>query len=350
MTQFEVRCLHFGCIGFRLAQDLNKDLFDVYVVSPRNHFLFTPLLPSTAVGTLEFRCIQEPVRTIPGVKYVQASCTDINFETSTMSCLEIFKKRSYEESFDYLVLAVGSETNTFGVKGVFDNPNVFFLKQLDHARSIRQKLIECFERASTPDLSEYERKRLLTFVVVGGGPTNVEFASELHDFLNEDVTKWYPDLRKDIKVVMVEASNHILGAFNSSLVEYVEKLFSSRNIVVMTETAVKEINGSTAMLGNGMELPFGVLVWSTGVKQVDLIQNLSKDISRACGGRLHVDSHMRVLSVDKATDYSTASVKPSDIPLSEGRVFAVGDCACDSNKPLPALAQVLLPVLLKNIS
>ena len=350
----KVAILGSGWGGFRLAQDLDKEKFDVHVISPRNHFLFTPLLPSTAVGTLEFRCVQEPVRTIPGVHYVQAHCEEINFTDKTLTCLEVFKKRRYKEKYDCLVLAVGSETNTFGVPGVYESPNVFFLKQLEHARAIRQKLIECFERASTPDLSESERKRLLTFVVVGGGPTNVEFASELHDFLNDDVSKWYPDLRHHVRVVMVEASGHILGTFNSALVDYVEKLFHSRNIDVMTNMTVKEVRGNVAVLGNDMLLPFGVMVWSTGVKQVPLIQNLSADIAKARGGRLMVDSHLRVLRSLPPAEESPPSGKSTvhgtsaeggvrslpTLPVGDGSVFALGDCACDSVKPLPPLAQV----------
>ena len=72
-----------GWAGFRLAQDIDKSKYNVKLVSPRNYFLFTPLLPSTAVGTLEFRCIQEPVRTIPHLDYYQASCSTIDFNTKS---------------------------------------------------------------------------------------------------------------------------------------------------------------------------------------------------------------------------------------------------------------------------
>jgi NADH dehydrogenase FAD-containing subunit len=342
----KVVILGCGWGGFRLAQDLDKMKFDVTMISPRNHFLFTPLLPSTAVGTLEFRCIQEPVRTIPGLHYLQASCDSIDFDTKTISCTEIFKGKVSEQAFDYLVLAVGSETNTFGVPGVENNPNVFFLKQLEHARAIRNRLIECFERASLPDLDPAERKRLLTFVVVGGGAINIEFAAELHDFLTEDVSKWYPDLKHQIRVVVVEASGHILGTFKESLVSYVEKLFVSRNMELRTQTTVKEVKYNVAHLGNGESLPFGVMVWSTGIKQVSLIRNLPALVSRTQGGRLKIDQHLRVLAGSTA-DGESKTNGTSDYnlrPLSNGTVFAMGDCAADSLRPLPSLAQVrLLP-------
>ena len=117
-----------------------------------------------------------------------------------------------------LILAAGAETNTFGCKGVYDNKHVFFLKQLTHSRGIRNRLIECFERASSPSISAEERSRLLTFVIVGGGPTSVEFAAEVHDFLMKDVSRWYPELLSDIRIKLIEASGHIMGSFNESLV------------------------------------------------------------------------------------------------------------------------------------
>jgi NADH:ubiquinone reductase (non-electrogenic) len=265
-----------------------------------------------------------------------------------MSCTEIFKGRVSEQPFDYLIMAVGSETNTFGVPGVENNPHVFFLKQLDHARAIRNRLIECFERASARDLDEAERNRLLTFVVVGGGAINIEFASELHDFLTEDVSKWYPDLKGHIRVVVVEASGHILGTFKESLVNYVEKLFVSRNMELKTQTTVKEVKHHVAHLGNGETLPFGVMVWSTGIKQVPLIRNLSPLVSRTQGGRLKIDQHLRVLAEPSTKGESTEYTLR---PLLNGTVFAMGDCGADSLRPLPSLAQVgyhlrLLPSVL----
>lgn len=118
-----------GWAGFRLAKDVSKDKYDVVLVSPRNHFLFTPLLPSSAVGTLEFRAIQEPVRTIPKLHYCQANVFKIDFNDGVAHCRDHFQRdHTFELPFDKLVLAPGSETNTFGVPGVEGNPKVFFLK------------------------------------------------------------------------------------------------------------------------------------------------------------------------------------------------------------------------------
>lgn len=109
-----VLILGSGWAGFTLARRLNKDLFDVRVISPANHFLFTPLLPSTAVGTLEFRAIQEPVRTIKGLgNYYQAKARDINAEKRIVTCEDLYKGVKFDVAYDYLVIAAGMKSNTF---------------------------------------------------------------------------------------------------------------------------------------------------------------------------------------------------------------------------------------------
>lgn len=347
-----------GWAGYRVAQDLDKSKFDVEVISPRNHFLFTPLLPSTTVGTLEFRAIQEPVRTIPHVIYHQANVNKIDFENNTLHCSDALDNGfDFQLQYDGLILAPGSETNTLGVPGVTNNPNVFFLKQLSHSRAIRNKLLECFERASSPAVTdEAHRRELLTFIVVGGGPTSIEFASELYDFLEEDVSRWYPDLYPLAKVKIIEASGHILGSFNSSLVSYVEKLFRSRNIEVLTGTVVTKIEENIAHLSDKTLVKFGMMVWSTGIKQVPLIEAMPETlVAKHVRGRLQIDPYLRLLAAAKhetstektttTTNNETADQQQQQqqqqmVPIGSGNVFAMGDCAADVVKPLPALAQV----------
>lgn len=113
-----------------MAMDIDKAKYDVFVVSPRNHFLFTPLLPSTAVGTLEFRSVQEPVRSIPAdIHFYLAKVDSIEFDKKKVSYKDNYLiDHNYSIDYDYLVLAPGCDSNTFSVPGVSDNPQVFFLK------------------------------------------------------------------------------------------------------------------------------------------------------------------------------------------------------------------------------
>lgn len=334
-----------GWAGFRLATDLDKGLFAVCVVSPRNHFLFTPLLPSTSVGTLEFRAIQEPVRTIPQCVYQQANVENIDFATRSVLCRDALEGgHTFTLPYDVLVLATGSETATYGTPGIAHHEassssppanHVFFLKQLQHSRAIRDRLIECFEIASSPGTTDAARRQLLTFVIVGGGPTNVEFASELFDFLDNDVRRLYPDLHRQARIKLVEVSEHILGSFHASLVGYVERLLETRQVDVLTSRAVKRVAGDVAFLDNGDEVPFGLLVWSAGIKQVPLIEALSPQlVARHKNGRLVTNEHLMLLKPSSGTDDATGREV-----LQEG-VYGVGDCAAHEGKPLPALAQV----------
>jgi len=328
-----------------VARDLDKTKFDVTVVSPRNHFLFTPLLPSTTVGTLEFRCVQEPVRTIKGVHYLQAQASGIDFEGKQVHCTEVYAHREEVQPgswksqpkaqlslpYDKLVIATGTKSNTFGVPGITSQEeageispsgtsrhNVFFLKQLEHARAIRNRIIECFERASSPSVSEAERRRLLTFVVVGGGPTSIEFTSELYDFLTRDVSLWYPDLATSHSVTLVEAGKHLLGSFDETLSNYVERKFKRRHIRLLTGESVRKVRGNSVELSSGTVLNFGVCVWSTGNSPLDFIKQLGLEMSRQ--GRILVGPSLKVSGRED--------------------VYALGDCAEDRHQPLGMLAQV----------
>lgn len=345
-TKPRVVILGSGWAGFTLARRLSKESFHVRVISPANHFLFTPLLPSTAVGTLEFRAIQEPVRTIEGLdKYYQAKARSIDIAGGVVKCEDAYSGGTFDVPYDYLCVAGGKKSNTFGVKNVaeLEGKTVFFLKHLYHARQIRNRILECFEQATNPTLPAEQRDRLLSFIVVGGGPTSCEFMSELQDFVTKDVAKWYPDLIGHIKLTLVEAGPGILGSFDKALSDlYVKKLIE-KGVDVRLNTAVKgievrqiegirsntavsepEIEGvklretefTVANFGD-FELPFGAMIWSAGLAPVKLVENSGLKLVR---GQIAVDGYLRV-------------------PNTRGRVFALGDCASIPD-PLPPTAVV----------
>jgi NADH dehydrogenase FAD-containing subunit len=183
---------------------------------------------------------------------------------------------------------------------------------------VLSRIIECFERASSPSVSDSERRRLLTFLVVGGGPTSIEFASELHDFLQTDVSRWYSDLATFHSVILVEPGKHLLGSFDERLSGYVERLFKKRKITTLTGESVSHVRGNRVELSSGRVLGFGVCVWSTGNAPLDFVSGLGLELSRQ--GRILTDPCLRV----------------ADRP----GVFALGDCAEDRERPLGQLAQV----------
>ena len=117
-----------------------------------------------------------------------------------------------------------------------------------------------------------QRDRLLSFIVVGGGPTSCEFMSELHDFVTSDVVKWYPDLVKHIKLTLVEAGPGILGSFDKALSEYYLQRLRKKNIDVRLNTALAGIDEryiegeqiTVARFNDRSEINFGAMIWSAG--------------------------------------------------------------------------------------
>lgn len=306
-----------GFAGFSLLRTIDPELYRVVVISPRNHFIFTPLLPSTTVGTIEFRSIIEPIRSARRqLEFYQAFATTIDPQSKTVTCRSALDETPFNLSYDLLVIAIGAENNTYGVPGVREHAH--FLKEVGDARRIRQRIIECFERASHPSLSEDEQRRLLHFVVVGGGPTGVEFAAELHDFLMEDLRKAYPKLVPSVRITLLEATKQILNTFDEELSRYTMKLFQRQRIEVRTGSPVVKVEPTTIHLADGSQIPYGLVVWSTGVGPTELVRSLPLEKDES--SRLVTDEYFQVKGA-------------------EG-IYALGDCATIRGKSLPATAQV----------
>lgn len=153
-----------GWGSYSVLKTIDKKRFDVIVVSPRNHFLFTPLLCSTTVGTLEFRSIIEPVRNT-GFRnpshFHQAEAIKLNPKDQTVTCRSTLENsKVYDISYDKLVIGVGALSNTFNVPGVKEH--AFFLKEISDARAIRNRILSNFELALQPGTVSQRRKDCCT--------------------------------------------------------------------------------------------------------------------------------------------------------------------------------------------
>ncbi|RWW03195.1 hypothetical protein BHE74_00012117 [Ensete ventricosum] len=303
-----------GWAGCRFLKGLDAKLYDIVCISPRNHMVFTPLLASTCVGTLEFRSVAEPVSRI-------------------QSALA-----GSPDSYFYLA----NYPLTFGIKGVQEH--AMFLREVHHAQEIRRKLLLNLMLSESP---EEEKKRLLHCVVIGGGPTGVEFSGELSDFIMRDVRQRYSHVKDHIQVTLIEVhlrhlesmlviweeevadpffffseqANEILSSFDIGLRQYATNHLTKSG-VRLVRGVVKEVLPEKILLSDGSCVPYGLLVWSTGVGPSEFVKTL--DLPKSPGGRIGVDEWLRVPSVED--------------------VFALGDCAGfleHTGKPvLPALAQV----------
>jgi len=310
-----------GFAAFRFLKKINTKLYDVSIVSPRNHFLFTPLLPSTTVGTIEFRSIIEPIRNIDNITFHQSYCESININEKHITCLDADSKIKYDLKFDILIIAVGEITNTFGIKGIYENS--LFLKELSDARKIRTKVIDCFENASLPNLSIEEKKKFLRFVVCGGGPTGVEFAAELHDFIEDDVKRKYKDLSSLVEIILVEARDAILATFDKKLSEYTMKIFKRQNISLRTNSFVNQVDKEKIFLKDGSTIDYGLLVWATGNTSTELVKNSGLPLDK--NGKIITNNFFKV--------------KKSELEYHQD-IYAIGDCASIEKNELPSTAQV----------
>ncbi|KAL2006326.1 hypothetical protein VTN00DRAFT_9980 [Thermoascus crustaceus] len=314
-----------GWGSIALLKHLNPGDYHVTVVSPTNYFLFTPMLPSATVGTLGLRSLVEPIRRIiQRVRgdFVKAQAEDVDFSAKLVEVSQVDasgNKQHFYIPYDKLVIAVGSTTNPHGVKGL---EHCHFLKTIDHAREIRNKVLENLELACLPTTSDEERRRLLSFVVCGGGPTGVEFAAELFDMLNEDLLHSFPKiLRNEISVHVIQSRSHILNTYDEALSRYAEARFAHDQVDVLTNSRVKEVRPDKILftqMEHGKpvvkEIPMGFCLWSTGVSQTEFCQRLSKKLEGQNNKHaLETDTHLRLIGA----------------PL--GDVYAIGDCSTVQN-------------------
>jgi NADH:ubiquinone reductase (non-electrogenic) len=307
-----------GFGGYSLVKSLGgRSPLDIILVSPRNYFLFTPLLPSAVSGSVEFRSILEPVRRRQKhVRLLEAAAKSVDFEGRRIVCRSAVGDEEFELSYDTLVLAVGTRVADYGVSGVkrFSLP----LASVEDGRTLRRSVLDRFAEADLPGLPLAEVERRLRFVVVGGGPTGVEVAAEIQDLLVGELRSAFPALAPVARVLLVEAGERLLSGFGMALSEYTRRHFGRGGIEVRTGSPVARIEESEIFFEDGRTLRHGLVVWAGGNAPSPLVEGLGLELGS--GGRIVVDRYLRV-------------------PARPG-VYALGDCAACGDPPLPATAQV----------
>ena len=328
-----------GFAGMKTAESLEHMFLhdrsvSITLVSETNALLFTPMLAEVAGSSLEPSHISTPLRSsLPRTKFVRASVEAVDLEKRIVklaadpSCNDAGPR---EIPYHQLVLALGSVSNYLGLTNV--QKYALDFKSLLDAIRVRNRVIEMFERADSEPNPEL-RRRLLTFVIAGGGFAGVELAGALNDFAR-GILADYPNLKpEDPQVILVHARDHILPELSESLGRYAQEKMAARGVIFRLNARLTDIQPGLVTLSDG-EMPADTLVWTAGTAPNPLLRALP--VERDKRGAVIVDANLAV----------------KDHP----GVWALGDCAAvvDSvtGKPCPPTAQFALreaPVLAKNI-
>lgn len=337
-TKEKIVVLGSGWAAVKFLLNVDTQKYDVTVISPRNFFLFTPFLPSCVVGTVEARSIVEPIRQllqydarpltrkfkdkIAGItpenftpaRFLEAACTKIDHANNCVYCQDISTVAAECETFtvdyDKLVVAVGATSNTFNTPGV--NEHAVFLKELTDASAIRDRLMDAFESAALQDDME-EKRKLLTFNVVGAGPTGVEFAAELDDHIREDLASLYPNEVEAAKVVLISSTDDLLSTYDKKISDFTKVVLEQSRVEVIAGVRVSEVREDELVCvkkatKETFTIPTRLTLWSTGVKPFPLVEDL-------------------IQRIPEQTKRSGLVVDKSLLCLGTNNIYAAGDCA-----------------------
>ncbi len=308
-----------GFGGLNAARALRRAPVNVILLDRNNYHLFQPLLYQVATAGLEPEQIAKPVRAIlRGQK---------NFDFRMVAVAGVdFAQRRLETSagpigYDFLVLSHGGETNFFGLDSMMKNG--LGLKDIPDAVRIRNHVLTCFEQAMIEPDPE-RRRQLLTFVVVGGGPTGVEMAGALSELIRLVLVKDYPRLNiKDVRILLLEATDKILAALPERLREAAVKTLWRKWIEVRFSAVVADFDGERVRLKSGEVIPARTAIWAAGVKAAPLNGRLGLPARRQ--GRIPVEPTLQVQG--------------------HPEVYIIGDAAYleeNGGEPLPMVAPVAI--------
>ncbi|CAK8985529.1 Probable NADH-ubiquinone oxidoreductase C3A11.07, partial [Durusdinium trenchii] len=267
--------------------------------------------------------IIEPIRdNVPKCDFLRVHCKDVDLENKKVIC-----DSGLELDYDHLVVAVGAQPNTFGIPGVDTYGR--FLKEIEHGRRVRKEMLDIIERAEVALAAGNidKVKQLLSFVVVGGGPTGVEFCGELSDFIRQDLKRRYPKIAEYFQVTLVEALPSLLTMFDKSVGKYVQDHLERQGVSVKLKAMVKKVEEERVHLATEegvVDMDYGILVWVAGVGMRPFTRALCEKI-----GKEHGQTDRRGLVVDECL--RVRGTRP-------GEVFAVGDCAVSGKPPTAQVA------------
>jgi len=307
-----------------LIKKLKPSEADILIINKTNYFLFTPLLHEVATGGLSEHNIVESVREIiyeSGTNLLVADIIEVDMSK------KIVHTTRGDVVYDYLVVALGAVTNFYNIPGAAEFS--FILKDLSQAIILRNRCIAVFEEASHV-ADQRIRKKMLSFAIIGGGPTGVELAAEMADLFFDTFRMYYRNniCKEDVTLYLVSAGKELISMFDASLREKSLEVLREKGVRVLLNTQVHKITKDSIVFANNTSIPASQVVWAAGVKAngirfVGAEADPPRIIERDPIGRIMVDEYGR--------------------PFGMKDVFALGDIAvfpAQNGVVLPMLAQV----------
>lgn len=317
MNNTKIVIIGGGFGGITLAKKLKNTDYQIKIIDKSNHHLFQPLLYQVAAAALSPGDIAVPIRSeFSNSKNVEVILGEvINIDRAKKKV--ITKDDQYE--YDFLVIAIGNKHSYFG-NDQWENyaPG---LKTISDALNIRERMLLAFEKAELAK-TENEKRKEMTFVIVGGGPTGVEVAGAIAEISKETLLKDFRNINTaDTKIILVEGADKILQTFDQPLNDKTKQTLEKLGVEVRLNSFVKEINENGVLVGSEF-IEASNVIWAAGNKVSPILENLETELDKS--GRVIVDQD--------------CSLK--DDP----NIFVIGDAALfiENGKPLPGVAPVAM--------
>jgi NADH dehydrogenase len=341
MTRPRVIIAGAGFGGLTCARALKATPVDVLLLDRHNYHLFTPLLYQVASALLDpgeiARPIRELIRPLDNVEFRQAEVTGADLDR------RLLLTDHGPVPYDYLVLATGSQSDYFGNQSLARH--AFGLKELHEGLTLRNRVLARFEASRWISDSD-ERRVLLTFAVVGGGPTGVEMAGALSELIRLVLRRDYKDLDlAEVRVLLLEAGPSVLATFDQRLQEAARRSLVKKGVELQLGAKVQEVTAASIRLADGREIPAGTVIWTAGVRASDLGTAIGLELGRQARIKveptLQLPGHPAVFVIgDLAGATVTGAPLPMLIPVAmqEGRRVAATIADITANSGASAFA------------
>ncbi len=301
-----------GFAGLFAAREVKKRLGDnaeVELISEENYFVFQPLLPEVAAGSITAPHAVTPLRALlKGVFVRKARVHSVDVERQIVTVFQGVQRRPTEVSYDHLVVAMGQVVDLSRVPGLADH--ALTMKHLEDARRLRNHVIEKLEHAEITSLPEVKREAL-TFTVVGAGFSGVETVGEMKELIDRSL-KFYPNVSpEEVRVVVVEFADRVLGELPESLGRYARRRLEERGIEIMLGKGVASATGTLLTLSDGTEIPTRTIVATIGNAPSPVVRDMPLEQQ---AGKIVVERSLNAKGRDNIWSIGDCAL----IPMKEG--------------------------------